>query len=330
MVLYITENGKKIASLIKKRIEGPIVIKQVKSGDFRDIFKDAFESYDSVIAIMATGIVVRGIAPYIKDKYRDPSVIVIDEKGRFVISLLSGHIGGGNELAIKVAERIGAIPVITTASDLNNYPSIDIYAERNGYTISNGILYKRLVMSMLKGEKIAVYLEEDEAKEFFNREPFIIFNSLEDFRENNGEKIYVGIRRIADDVVHLIPKRLVLGMGFHRGVGADELFQFISDVFEKESLWLSAVSKIATIDKREGEKGLKELEQKMGVKTIFFSEDEIKKIDKFIDSKVVLKYHRVGNISETCAYLGSNRGDIVVPKVKGGKITLCIAKERYS
>lgn len=201
--------------------------------------------------------------------------------------------------------------------------------KKSNYIISDKDLYKKLVMSMLEGKKISVFVEEGESRKFFESNPFVIYNNLEKFRQASFPKIYVGVHKIDDETLHLISRKIVLGMGFHKGITGDELFNFIEKIFEENLLWLASIRKIATIDKRQGEKGFEDLAKRLKAEIYYYSEDEIKKIDFFDDSQKVLKYHKVGNISETCAYIASNGGKIIVPKVKGGNITLCIAQERY-
>ncbi|MCX7990788.1 MAG: cobalamin biosynthesis protein [Proteobacteria bacterium] len=329
IITYITKSGEKLAKIIKDRVFKNATLKKLGSGQHEVFFEEAFRNYDAVIAIMAVGIVVRGISKYLKDKTTDPAVIVIDEKGKFVISLLSGHLGGANEITEFISKRIKALPVITTSSDLNNYPAIDVYAKRSGYIISDKNLYKKLVMEMLDGKKIPVYLEDDEDDSFFQNNPFKILKDINEFKKRRSPKIYVGVRKTDSQTLHLISKKLVLGMGFHRGIDEKSLFEFTSGVFTAHSLWLSAVSKIATIDKRKGEAGFERFAKKLKAEVFYFSEGELKEVKLFEESKKVLKYHNVGNISETCAYLAGNGGKILVPKIRGGNITICVSKERY-
>lgn len=328
VVMYITQAGERVAKKIKKRVKEDIYIKKLEAGSHKEAFFEAFNNYDVLIAVMAVGIVVRGIAPHLRDKSKDPAVVVVDEKGKFVISLLSGHIGGANEVAIELAEKIKATPVITTASDLNNYPAIDVYAKKKGYLILDKTHYKALVMSMLKGKKIAVFIEEGEDRDYFEREPFEIISDMEDFKNRKFPKIYIGHRKIDDNTLHLITKKLSLGIGFHKGLEGEKLYDFIKEVFDGKGYFLESISKIATIDKREGEKGLAYISEKLKAKIYYFAEEDLKKVTIFEESKKVLKYHAVGNIAEPCAYLASFKGEILLPKVKGGNITLCVAKER--
>ncbi len=328
IAIYVTREGKKIVETIKEK--SPITLDMIKleSGKLFQVFEQAFKNYSSIIAIMATGIVVRAIAPFIKDKTKDPAVVVIDERGRFVISLLSGHLGGANELANYLAEKIGATPVITTATDVNNLPSIDVFAKKHRLIISDRDAFKKIAAAILNGKKIALYQESGESYDFFSQEPFKIFENIEEFRSSRLPKIYVGVRKIGDNVLHLIPKKLVLGMGFHRGLKEKELLDFVKSVFKKESLWIESISKLATLDKRTEEEGFRNLAKILKAEPLYFSEKEISSLSWLNSSPVVLKYHNVGNVSESCAFLASRGGEILLPKVKGGKITLCIAKER--
>jgi len=116
-VVAITKKGQSAALKIKKNIPGAEVYALLLKGELKEMSKKLFSEFDGIVFCMAAGIVVRVIAPYINNKYTDPAVVTIDEGGRFAISLLSGHEGGANDLAIKVANILGAEPVITTASE---------------------------------------------------------------------------------------------------------------------------------------------------------------------------------------------------------------------
>ncbi|MBF0572826.1 MAG: cobalt-precorrin 5A hydrolase [Desulfamplus sp.] len=121
------------------------------------MFQQHFTSYDAHICIFSTGIAVRMVAPLIKSKVTDPAVVVIDDKGFHAISLISGHLGGANELAIKVGQLTGAAPVITTATDVNNLPSIDMVAKKQNLFIENPDMIKKVNMAFLHREKIVLF-----------------------------------------------------------------------------------------------------------------------------------------------------------------------------
>jgi cobalamin biosynthesis protein CbiG len=330
IVLYITENGERIALKLKNKLGDDIDVKKIGTKELIKTFKEAF-GYKNIVAIMAAGIVVRAVSSLITDKTKDPAIVVVDEMGKFVISLLSGQLGGANELAKEVANILGAIPVITTSSDLQGYKAIDLYAKEMGYIISDMALYRKMAKMMTEKNKISVYVEKCEENDYFYSDFFIKFEDIDDFLKKEGLKLAVSWKKFdSKDILYLIPKRLVLGIGFHKGISGEELFTFVNKVCNEEKLHVSAIKKIATIDKRENELGLWDLSKRLNSELCFLSSSDLKKVSKMVDgSETVEKYHGVGNISEASAILCSNYGNIIVPKKKGGVITLCIALENY-
>lgn len=328
IVLYITKSGKNIAQKLKLQYDDELIVKKIGKNGLKKAFEEAFK-YKKIVAIMSIGIVIRAISPLIKCKKEDPAIVVIDEMGKYVISLLSGHIGGANELAVEVAKRLGAEPVITTSSDVQGFKALDLYAKEKGYLISDAILYRRVAKFMVERKKIPVYLEKGEEDDYFSSIFFKRYNNVEDLFLQKGIKLIVSWRNYGGkDILYLIPRRLVLGIGFHKGISVNELISFVENIFKQESIHIKAIKKIATIDKRMGERGLIELSKKLNAEITFFSNEDLKKVENLVErNKTVEKYHGVGNISEASAILGSNFGTIIVPKKKGGMITLCIALE---
>lgn len=329
IALYITDKGKEVCLKLRDKYKDRLLIKRVEKGQTKAIFKNAF-SYSTIIAVMATGIVVRAIAPLINNKTEDPAIIVIDESGKFVISLLSGHLGGANEIAKEIAKDIGGTPVITTSSDVQGYKSLDIYAKENGYIISDLNRYRDYAMAMTRRELIGVYLEKSEDKTYFQSNFFKIFLKKKDFMNFNGLKLAITWRIFpSNEILYLIPRRLILGMGFHKNISSKDIYDFVKDVCDKERIHMSSIKKVATIDKRAKEKGFLEFCKSLDAEAIFYSAEVLESITKFNKNSVVYKYHRTGNVAEASAYIASKYGKIIVPKKKGGIITACIALEKY-
>jgi len=153
-ILYITGNGLNLAQRLKELYPDAQLLK-FKSETVSELWDDC----RNLIFIMAAGIVVRTIAPLIKDKKTDPAIVVLDEKGRFAISLLSGHIGGANEIAREIANFLGGDAVITTASDVNNLPSIDLWAEENNLIIEDWEMIPQISTRLLNNGALRVYSE---------------------------------------------------------------------------------------------------------------------------------------------------------------------------
>lgn len=180
-----------------------------------DSYKDAkniyaltgnlMKEYDALIFIGAAGIAVRAIAPYIKSKDTDPAVIVCDEMGKFVIPVLSGHIGGANRLACELAEKINAQPVITTATDINKVWAVDSWASENGFYIENIKNIKYISSALLRKESVG--LDSD----FKINGPLpenISFGSFE-----NGVVISPFLKKTFKNTLNIVPKCIFLGIG---------------------------------------------------------------------------------------------------------------------
>jgi len=328
IALYITNNGKKVCNRLINTYKDKIIIKKIESNALKEAFKEAF-TYKKIIAVMSTGIVVRAIASYIKDKTKDPAIVVIDEKGKFVISLLSGHLGGANELAIDIAKVLGATPVITTSSDVQGYKALDLYAKEKGYIIKDMKLYKKIAFLMAQNKKnIPVFLEETEEKTYFSSPFFKIYKDINAFLKRKGYKIAVTWQTLpCENILYLVPKKLVLGIGLHRGMSFLEVYGFIEKILKEKGIHIEAISSIATIDKRKDEKCLKELSKTLSANLLFYSSKNLQKVTGIKTNEVVAKYHGTGNVCEASAILGSKYGKIILPKTKGEKITICIAKE---
>ena len=153
-VEFFTENGNRIFEKLQASCP-----EHVFTTDY--CAKDCFELHLPIIFIGATGIAVRSIAPFVKDKLTDSPVIVIDELGQFVIPLLSGHVGGANALAQEISQAIGATPVITTATDINKVFAVDVFAEKNGLRLLDKSKIKTVSSKILKGETIIIKSEID-------------------------------------------------------------------------------------------------------------------------------------------------------------------------
>lgn len=158
-IAAFTERGKHLAQRISEMLSGEYEISMYESG-LKLWCREQFEAHsEGVIFVGASGIAVRTIAPYLKSKTTDPAVLVIDEAGRYVISLLSGHIGGANRLALLVAGLIGAEPVITTATDVNGKFAVDVFAKDNQLAIDSMKAAKEISAAILRGEPVGVYCE---------------------------------------------------------------------------------------------------------------------------------------------------------------------------
>ncbi|SMF01805.1 cobalt-precorrin 5A hydrolase [Desulfovibrio gilichinskyi] len=295
---------------------------------FTSLISDTFSAYESHIFIMASGIVVRAIAPHLKSKDTDPAVVVLDQEGRFAISLVSGHLGGANELARMVAGQIGATAVITTATDCAGVPSIDMLARASGLVIGDTGSIKHVNSALLDGDKVGVYdpeifLNIDGLSEFFYK-----VDNVADLDELRcGVCIDWRIHDLPENVLKLYPKCLRLGVGCRRGVPAEEINALVTDVLADHGIALQSIVSLGTIDAKNDEVGMLEFARQKNLKINFFSADELEEIKGTTPSGLVMKHMGVGSVCEAAAMKQSGGDNLIVPKKKSARVTMSLAKD---
>ena len=267
-----------------------------------DAVGELFAHNDALIFVGACDIAVREIAPHIKSKTTDPAVVVIDDKGRFAIPVLSGHIGGANELAKRIAELIGAQAVITASTDGAGKFSCDAWAAKNGFAIS----------SMVCSEYDL---------------PDVLPNGL--YRSGEGELgIYIGVRKKEpfETTLRLIPRSLCLGIGCRRGTSKETMENAVNAVFDKYGLDIRAVGGIASIDLKKDEAGLLGFAAELGIEPEFYTAKELDSVTgDFEESEFVRKTVGTGNVCERAAALGG--GKITVKKTAENGVTAAVAEK---
>ena len=287
-----------------------------------DSYKDAkniyaltgklMKEYDALIFIGAAGIAVRAIAPYIKSKDIDPAVIVCDEMGKFVIPVLSGHIGGANRLACELAEEINAQPVITTATDINKVWAVDSWASENGFYIENIKNIKYISSALLRKESVG--LDSD----FKINGPLpenISFGSFE-----NGIVISPFLKKTFKNTLNIVPKCISLGIGCRKYTK----LKSIEELFVKSGISPQAVREISTVDIKKDEMALNEFADKLGVTLNFYTAPELENVEgDFSESEFVRKVAGVGNVCERAAAKGG--GKLILKKITGDGVTLAAA-----
>ncbi len=278
-----------------------------------------FEDNDALIFIGACGIAVRDIAPHLKNKTVDPAVLVIDDRGKFVIPILSGHIGGANSLAHKIAEILGAAPVITTATDNAGKFSCDQWASTHNCSISSMKLAKDVSAEILTKD-IPV------SSEF---ELTGLPNGL--IPEKSGDiGIYIGTRKNEPykKTLRLIPKIITLGIGCRRGIDADTILASAENVLKQNNIDVRAVRAIATIDVKKDEEGLIALSKKWKVPISFFSAEELNAVPgEFSESEFVRKTVGTGNVCERAAVCKG--GKLLVGKTAIDGVTIAVATDDW-
>lgn len=294
----------------------------------KNILGFIWKEYDGIIFISATGIAVRMSAPFIQDKTVDPAVVVIDDLGKFVISLLSGHIGGANKITLDIASLIGANPVITTATDNRLIESIDLFANTNNYYIEDINSITKIVSLMVNGKKVGLYTEDDKIIDYKDA---LIVKDLDNIDQTIEGLIVVSSKTKIEDIsipfTILRPKNINIGVGCRKRVEAIRIINAIEDELEELGLSTQSIKKIGTVEVKKDEKGIIETSQHFNCPLKIFSIDQIKDIEgKFSKSQFVKDTIGVYSVSEPVAFLLG--GEMISEKSKYDGITISISKER--
>lgn len=287
-----------------------------------DWTKDAFAQADALLFIGAAGIAVRAIAPLIMSKTSDPAVLVIDEAGRYVIALLSGHIGGANALATKLAASLGAHAIITTATDLSGVFAVDTWAVQNGYAIQNPERIKRISATLLAGETVTLHSD------------FPVAGSLPDGMQRTTDtkadiRISVLNDDAPDDQLVLTPPALVLGVGCRKGTSQAALEAAFLALCSAHHFEAAAWSHVCSIDLKKHEPGLVAFCEHHGWPLHTYTAAELAQVPgHFSDSSFVAEITGVSNVCERAAVLGSGGKLLVQKEVKAG-ITVAVAQKDW-
>ncbi|SCZ79368.1 cobalt-precorrin 5A hydrolase [Pseudobutyrivibrio xylanivorans] len=293
-VVYFTENGKMTLQKLKEAEVQFIFEEKEADADLKQWTKEAFEMHLPILFIGATGIAVRTIAPFVESKLTDSSVLVMDELGKNVIPILSGHFGGANEIATEIAALAGANAIITTATDINNVFAVDVFAKVNGLKITDKDKIKIVSSKVLKGEKLKLTQTDD---------------------------------AIEIDELRLEPKRLVLGMGCKKDKPFEDLKAFLNEFYTDQELKDNLYA-ICSIDVKERETGLIKLAQYYGAEFLTFSAEELKNVPgKYQESDFVNETVGVGNVCERAAVLGAGKDSTLI-KNKIAKNGMTFAEAR--
>ena len=289
------------------------------AGDLDKWAESSFKECDAIVFVGSAGIAVRHVAPYLKDKTKDPAVIVVDELGRHTIPILSGHIGGGNKLALTIAGLIDSVPVITTATDLNDIFSVDVYATENKMHISPLENVKHVSAALLHGKEV-----------MFRSELPVNGNIPKGLEEGDsgdiGIYITTGTKRPFKRTLRLIPKCVTIGIGCRCGVPAEVIEEHILKVLKEKDITMKSIRAAGSIDLKRNEKGILQFCEKYGIDIQFFTSDELKGIPgEFTESERVLKVTGIGNVCERSALAVSKNGELVVKKVLGTGVTVAVS-----
>ena len=289
-----------------------------------------FSTADLLVFVGATGIAVRSIAPYVCDKKTDPAVIVIDEHGKFAISLLSGHIGGANEWTMLFAEALNSIPVVTTATDLNQKLAVDVFAVKNGMEIKEMELAKRVAADFLD-HKMVGFLS-DFAIEGKMPEELKQCQEREETLPEDG--IHVTIKRETapfSNTLHLIPKIVVLGIGCRKYTKKETIERAVNDMLNSMGIEKESISCVCSIEVKKEEEGIIQFCKEWNLPFFVFSKEELENAEgEFTSSPFVKQTVGVSNVCERSAVCGSQNGTLIQTKRAGDGVTVAAAIKDWS
>ena len=375
-IISFTENGIKLSQTVAKRLSGRKVTIYTKCSRYtaEDLkvqrVKESLQVWtaqrmaegDALLFIGACGIAVRAIAPNLTDKLHDVPVLVMDEKGRYVIPILSGHVGGANELARELSDLIDARPVITTATDVQKKFAVDLFAKRNHLEIMNKDGIAKVSTKALAGEQLTIAVraqniecyhpkfcevcEEDftEAENPLLREasmhkhdwkvcgvepPLRLVPYVED------QPVDVVVSEMPDNknaLIWLRPRRYVVGMGCRKNKDPEELLDFYMKTLEKAMVEPGEVYALASIDKKKDEPGLLAISERMRIPFFTYTAEELNRVGACVHSSEFVKAQvGVDNVCERAALAGCGaNGTLIYEKQAFDGMTIAIAERNWS
>lgn len=346
-LIAVTQNGVALADKLSKILNADctIFVKQdkVKSqvdliefNSMKELIADIFYKYQAIIFFTSTGIAVRMVAPHLVHKAKDPAVIVIDEQGCFAISLLSGHLGGANELTLQIADILQATPVITTATDRNNLIAPDVIAKKLSLVPYPLTQIKLANSSLIEQKRLAYFVDENWQKADYYCEALAKLNiKAEKIAKDDLPKDIVAVflspdRFCSDNLLVLTLRQLIIGVGCRRNVDEaliDEAITQAKKMAHCEDL--IAKNLVSTVVKKD-EQGLLSWAKHHEVNTHFYDNEIMHKmIDKYKlkQSSFVNKQIGIGNVCEAAILAYNDKAKIILPKTKFEKVTVALAWE---
>ena len=344
-VLAITKNGIDMSLRIKEHFSDFEIFAPVKFSDNNGKIQwydesttqkivDLFKSNDGIVCLFSLGAVIRLLAPHIKDKKTDPAVIVIDDNANFVISVLSGHLGGANELSNEIAEKIGSTPVITTAADVNKTIAVDLVGKEFGWKIDDDSNVTRISAFMVNKEKIGIFQNIGKKEWWKGKFPenITFFSNIEDLKASESKGYLIITNDQIDDesvlknsVVYRVPD-LVVGIGLHWDTSKETILNGVNETLKKFELKQKQIARFVSIKKEKDVIGLIELGREMNIPIEYIDREGLATITAPNPSETVQAFEGTASVSEAAA-IKSSKGELIVEKQKfPPNLTVAIAR----
>lgn len=345
-IIAVTEKGKNTAEKIASELENVDVFFQKRG--IKELTGELFNKYECIIFVSACGIAVRCISPFLKSKFEDPAVLVVDDNGNIVISLLSGHIGGANEITLKIADVLNANPVITTSTDTNKKGALDVIVSKIGGYVENLRKSAKFVNSYLVDDKrVGIYFDSDyeSEKDSLNLSGFELIDEKTEIDEiakldalvSVTDKLRCWIDEIVDKIdkhnlekanlsyIKLVPRRIALGMGCRKNTETEKMIEEFSTFSALNNIHPAAIVKTGSLIIKKDEKCMIDLSKALCAEFNLFDVDEICTCDYMFDkSEFVKKNTGVYSVAQPSAYLLS--GNVISEKYKNNGTTFAFGR----
>lgn len=311
-------------------------------GPLGNLVRQLFAEYRGLVLFGAVGMAVRLVAPLARDKHTDPAVVVVDDAGRFAVSLLSGHQGGANALAQRIAKILGAQAVVTTASEVLDTLAVDLLGREFGWRLEKGENVARVTAALINREAVGLLQEAGEPDWWPRGKQFPTnlhrFSSPEELIAAHCHAALVITDRALSSWEQALPpcvlcrpRSLVVGIGCHRGTSAEEIAAAVTQAVEGHGLALASVRKLATVSFKRHEAGLEEFARKLAVPIEYYTPRQLDKVSRLPNpSGLVRDWVGTLGVCEPAALLASGAEELVVPKLKTTKVTAAVARMDFS
>ncbi len=322
-IISLTLQGQDVANRIAQMLEDDHTVLRVDlfHKNIKDTIKKIFSQYDCILGIMASGIMIRSVCSHLQSKTLDPAILLMDEKEKYVITLLSGHIGGGNDYNLKIAELIGAVSVITTATDIIGKMGIDTLASKYHFDIDYTSKIRFINNALVEGKIVELSLP--------SKFEFIYGDKLvkESYRKIPS-KFNIITAYFNDTTIVLSPKKLVVGLGARRGISKNDILFAVEEVFNTLKIPILRIDSLATAEPKKDEKGILEAAKELDLPLEIISLDKIRnfKDSQCSESLWVKKVFGVSGISEPAALLSAGKdAKLIFRKKSFNKVTVAVA-----
>jgi cobalt-precorrin 5A hydrolase len=298
-----------------------------------EIIRDGFLHREAIIFIGAAGICVRGIAPFLKDKLQDPPVLCLDEGGKYVIPILSGHVGGANRLAKSLAEMLFSAAVITTATDVNSIFAVDEWASVYSLYWTDKEAAKMISAALLQGEPVGLVCDFPVLGEL--PKGIILLDREKEMKQGDLPRVGMVISlSIAEKpfiyTLHLIPKIGILGIGCRKGISKEVIKARLIRALDDAGISRYCLCAAASIDLKKEEYGLLSLCEELKIPTIFYTNNELEQVKGGTShSEFVKSITGVDNVCEKAALLASEGGTLLIEKTAGDGVTIALAQKEW-